>query len=238
MGVAAAPGGGHAADACDPDRRPRAGWRRLAGPPRLALRGRSRRRSRCRSCRSRARRAPAAGCAGVPPRAVAPCRRRWQRPAGAPAEAQPRRSCCGEEPGSLVGACARQDEPSRAGRPSCADQRRSTLAAMPWQTDRRCRSCVVCLRPRSLASAPAEPHRRGRGGEGARRQARGWLGQVEAGGRDVVGGVGVEERGEVLDLAAPDAQLELAAAVVADSRARRRSRRRRAGCAGRRGARA
>src|SRR5579875_471401 len=43
------------------------------------------------------------------------------------------------------------------------------------------------------------------------------VGQVVAGGRDVVGRVGVEERGEVLVLVATDAELELAAAVVADA---------------------
>ena len=42
-----------------------------------------------------------------------------------------------------------------------------------------------------------------------------WL--VEAGRRDVVGGIGMKQRGEALGLAAPGAEFELAAAVEGDA---------------------
>lgn len=56
---------------------------------------------------------------------------------------------------------------------------------------------------------------RGRG-ERAGGEAFDDVGVVVAAGRDVVGRVGVEERGQVLDVTAADAELELAAAVHAD----------------------
>ena len=52
--------------------------------------------------------------------------------------------------------------------------------------------------------------------QGARRQSLAGRRVVVAAGRHVVGRVRVEDRGEVLDLAAPDAELELAAAVALD----------------------
>src|SRR5207302_2772802 len=55
------------------------------------------------------------------------------------------------------------------------------------------------------------------GRERAPRQPRSRHGVVVAGGRHVVRGVRVEERGEVLDLAATRAELELAAPVERDS---------------------
>src|ERR1700719_1114361 len=68
----------------------------------------------------------------------------------------------------------------------------------------------------SAVAAPAKADARGRRLQRARRQAGGRLGQVVAGRRDVVWRVGVEQRRQVLVLAPPDAELELAAAVVAD----------------------
>src|SRR5688500_18531990 len=68
--------------------------------------------------------------------------------------------------------------------------------------------------PRSLRP-PAESGGLGVGRERARGQAGLGLERVVPGRRDVVRRVGVEERGEVLDLPAPGAELVLAAAVRA-----------------------
>src|SRR5437899_7354768 len=63
---------------------------------------------------------------------------------------------------------------------------------------------------------PAEARRRGSRRERAGLQADGRAREVEPRGGDVVGGVSVKQRGQVLDLSAPHAQLELATAVGAD----------------------
>src|SRR3984957_11181476 len=63
---------------------------------------------------------------------------------------------------------------------------------------------------------PAEAQPRWSRLERTLRQAGGRLGQVVAGGRHVVRRIPMEQRGQVLDLATTHAQLELAAAVIAD----------------------
>src|SRR5436190_13685198 len=100
-----------------------------------------------------------------------------------------------------------------------ARRRRQRLAGMSGKPIRATE--VACARPRprrSLpvargGSAPAKAGGGGRRGEGACGKARLGQGQVEAGRGDVVGRVGVKERGQVLDLAASHAELELAAPV-------------------------
>src|SRR3954452_8748950 len=67
--------------------------------------------------------------------------------------------------------------------------------------------------------APAKPSGRGRRIEGAGGHAVRHARVVVAGWGDVVGGVGVEQRGQILDLAASRPDLSLAAAVDRDSRA-------------------
>ena len=68
------------------------------------------------------------------------------------------------------------------------------------------------------ALSPSEsPLALGAGSSGLDGQAGRRIGEVEARRGDVVGGVGVKQRGEVLVLAASHAELELAAAVVADA---------------------
>src|SRR5207248_10046696 len=66
-------------------------------------------------------------------------------------------------------------------------------------------------------SAPAKARRRRLRVEWAGRQSGRQRGVVVARRRDVVGRVGVEERRQVLDLAAAGAELELVAAVGADA---------------------
>src|SRR5207302_5673025 len=68
-----------------------------------------------------------------------------------------------------------------------------------------------------LELAPAKPRRRRGRSERTDGQAVGWLDGVVAAGSDVVRRVRAEERCEVLHLAPPGAELELAAAVEADS---------------------
>src|SRR5581483_7622174 len=63
---------------------------------------------------------------------------------------------------------------------------------------------------------PAEARVRRSGLQRAVREAVGHARVVVAGGRDVVGGVGVEDRGQVLDLAPPHRLLALATAVDGD----------------------
>src|SRR5438093_353865 len=63
---------------------------------------------------------------------------------------------------------------------------------------------------------PAKAGRRGGRLERARRKSVGHRGVVVAGGGDVVGGVGMEERREVLELAAAHSLLSLTAAVDRD----------------------
>src|SRR4051794_26979657 len=63
---------------------------------------------------------------------------------------------------------------------------------------------------------PAKAGRMGLDGQRARRQAVDRFDVVVAARRHVVRRVGVEDRGEVLDLAAADAELELAAAIALD----------------------
>src|SRR4029078_8050135 len=64
--------------------------------------------------------------------------------------------------------------------------------------------------------APAEPRRRRLARQRARGQAVGGLDVVLAARGDVVGGVRVEDRRQVLDLAAAGSELELATAVALD----------------------
>ena len=86
------------------------------------------------------------------------------------------------------------------------------------------RPCVrACADPRPPSRTPIQigrsqrkPRAAGAGASGLRGRPGCGLGQVVAARRDVVGRVGVKQRGEVLDLAAADAELDLAAAVVAD----------------------
>src|SRR4051794_26822604 len=75
------------------------------------------------------------------------------------------------------------------------------------------RSAWMC--PRRLP--PAKPRGMRLRLERARRQPRRDVGAVVVAGRHVVGRVGVEDRGEILDLPAADAELELPAAVYADA---------------------
>src|SRR5262245_46200341 len=69
---------------------------------------------------------------------------------------------------------------------------------------------------RLAGDAAAEAVALGQRLEWARLEAVAWLGRVVATGRDVVRAVGREERREDLDLAAADAELELATAVEHD----------------------
>src|SRR3954465_14967579 len=75
-----------------------------------------------------------------------------------------------------------------------------------------CRGARLPLAP----FPPSEAGRRRLWRERAGREAVGRIGHVVAARRDVVGRGGMEERGEVLDLAAAGADLELPAAVHAD----------------------
>ena len=82
------------------------------------------------------------------------------------------------------------------------------------------------LRVRAVRRRRAKPIGAAVTAERARREARLRV-EVEPARRDVVRRLGMEERGEQLDLVTTDAELELAAAVGADPAGRRSSRRRR-----------
>src|SRR5688572_25615565 len=72
---------------------------------------------------------------------------------------------------------------------------------------------MVAARSALRPLTPAEAGRARVGLQRAGRKAGRRVGVVEPAGRDVVRGIVMEDRGEELDLAAPGAELELAAAV-------------------------
>src|SRR5262249_36121555 len=73
------------------------------------------------------------------------------------------------------------------------------------------------LRPPGLLRQPARADGVRRGRQRAQRQPRRRRPHVELAWRDVVRRVGMEERGQVLDLSPPRSELELAASIQADA---------------------
>ncbi len=120
------------------------------------------------------------------------------------------------------------------GRARCPIRRRPRLAAMPWRTEQRDGSCVGAAR--AARQPQRKPVAEGAGASGLEGRSGRRVGQVEAGRRHVVGRVGVEQRGEVLDLARARRRARTGRRRSCRCRARRSSRRRRAACAGRRSA--
>src|SRR5947207_14046757 len=97
--------------------------------------------------------------------------------------------------------------------PLPAMPRRSCTFELLWLTGQST-GTLAAARPTRLS--PAEPRRRRRRRQRARRQPFGQHRLVVPRGGDVVRRVGVEQRGEVLDVPAAGAELELPAAVGAD----------------------
>ena len=171
----------HAADARDPHRWGRAGSR-SACPCRRSY-GRA-------SCRGRRRaRSP------LPGLAVRPVRRGCRGCRGRSARMR-----------TAARAAAAVMTLDRWWAPALVIQLRSRLGTAAPTSSRLCASQTErrdgsCVSP-SESPAPTAP-----GASGLAGRSGGRLGQVEARRRDIVGGIGVEQRGEVLDLAAADAQL-------------------------------
>src|SRR5207244_10807959 len=97
----------------------------------------------------------------------------------------------------------------------CLVRRRASAGAAPCTGDRALRAGCAPARP-PLSRLPPKAGRRRRRRERASRSAARAPLVVDAW-SDVVGGVRMEERGEILDLAAARPKLELAAPVQADA---------------------